>query len=302
MHTPISTIMFRQSTVSLVRVCHKPGPIRAVYNIRALYQSRVASQAPKTSGSGSSGSSSNSGSNTPPTLSRGKILAALGVLALGSTLFASTYNRDAPVAAVEPKKGPAFSDKDVSVVFILGGPGSGKGTQCAKLVADHGFVHLSAGDLLRAEQKREGSKYGELISECIKEGTIVPQEVTVALLEQAIAENYKKGSTKFLVDGFPRKMDQALTFEDQIVKSRFTLFFECPEQVMLERLLERGKTSGRTDDNIESIKKRFRTFVDTSMPVVDYFDGQNKVIKLRCDEPVEVVYGHVQEAMKEKGV
>lgn len=252
------------------------------------------------SGSGSSGS--NSTPPPPPPISRGKILAALGALAVGSTVFASVYNREAPVAAVEPKKGPAFSDKDVSVIFVLGGPGSGKGTQCAKLVADHGFVHLSAGDLLRAEQNREGSKYGELISVCIKEGTIVPQEVTVALLEQAIRENHAKGLNKFLVDGFPRKMDQALTFEDQIVKSKFTLFFECPESVMLKRLLERGKTSGRTDDNIESIKKRFRTFVDTSMAVVDYFDGQGKVIKLQCDQPVDVVYGHVLEAMKLKGV
>lgn len=256
--------------------------------------------------SGSTNSSSNSNSNKstppPPSISRGKILGALGVLALGSTLIASVYNREGPVDAVEPKKGPALSDKDVSVIFVLGGPGSGKGTQCGKLVADHGFVHLSAGDLLRAEQKREGSQYGKLISDCIKEGSIVPQEVTVALLEQAIIENHKKGSNKFLVDGFPRKMDQAITFEDQIVKSKFTLFFECPEQVMLERLLERGKTSGRTDDNIESIKKRFRVFVDTSMPVVDYFDGQGKVVKLRCDEPVDVVYGHVKEAMKLKGI
>ncbi|QEL59903.1 uridylate kinase [Candidozyma auris] len=114
-----------------------------------------------------------------------------------------------------------------------------KGTQCAKLVKDKGFVHLSAGDLLRAEQVREGSSDGALIAKCIKEGTIVPQEVTVRLLRNAVSENVKKGNFKFLVDGFPRKMDQALTFEEQIVKSSFTLFFECPEQVMLNRLLER---------------------------------------------------------------
>lgn len=238
----------------------------------------------------------------PPPLSRGKILGALALLAVGSTVAASVYNKASPVDAVEPKKGPAFSDKDVSVIFVLGGPGSGKGTQCAKLVSEKGFVHLSAGDLLRAEQKREGSKYGELIAQYIREGNIVPQEVTVALLEQAIRENAQKGSKRFLVDGFPRKMDQALTFEDQIVKSAFTLFFECPELVMLERLLERGKTSGRADDNIESIKKRFRTFVDTSMPVVDYFDKEDKVVKLRCDEPVDVVYGRVKEALGLKGL
>lgn len=241
-----------------------------------------------------------------PLFSRGAILGALAVLAIGSTVAATVYSKEKPQDAIEPekevKKGPAFSDKDVSVIFVLGGPGSGKGTQCGKLVAEKGFVHLSAGDLLRAEQKREGSTYGELIAQCIKEGTIVPQEVTVALLEQAIRDNVKEGSKRFLVDGFPRKMDQAITFEDQICKSAFTLFFECPEKVMLERLLERGKTSGRADDNMESIKKRFRTFVETSMPVVDYFEKQNRVVKVRCDEPVDTVYGKVKGALAKKGL
>ncbi|RCK60448.1 Uridylate kinase [Candida viswanathii] len=237
--------------------------------------------------------------------SRGKILVLLGILAVGSTVAASLTNKEGPKSAFEPgeaKPGPEFADGKVSVIFVLGGPGSGKGTQSDKLVKDKGFVHLSAGDLLRAEQKRPGSKYGELIAKYIREGEIVPQEVTVALLKQAIQENYAQGKTKFLVDGFPRKMDQAITFEDTIAKSAFTLFFECPEQVMLQRLLERGKTSGRTDDNIESIKKRFKTFIDTSMPVVEYFEKQGKVVKVRCDEPVDVVYGHVKEALKSRGI
>lgn len=188
------------------------------------------------------------------------------------------------------------------MIFVLGGPGAGKGTQCAKLVNDYKFVHLSAGDLLRAEQNREGSEFGELIKHYIKEGLIVPQEITLSLLQKAIKENYEKNYTKFLVDGFPRKMDQALSFEKQIVPSKFTLFFECPEQVMLERLLERGKTSGRADDNIESIKKRFRTFEETSMPVVRYFDSQDKVVKVRCDHPVEDVYNQVKQALTAKNI
>lgn len=234
---------------------------------------------------------------------KAKILLIFGVLAFGSSVAAWYFKKEeGPKESVEPAVTAAFGDNKVSVIFVLGGPGAGKGTQCAKLVKEKGFVHLSAGDLLRAEQDRKGSKYGELIAQYIKEGNIVPQEITVALLEQAIRENYEKGSTRFLVDGFPRKMDQALTFERQIAKSAFTLFFECPEQVMLERLLERGKTSGRADDNIESIKKRFRTFIDTSMPVVDYYDGQGKVVKVRCDQPVDEVFGQVQEALKSRGI
>lgn len=230
---------------------------------------------------------------------RGKLAVVLGLLAIGSTVMSMSYQKAAPAELIEPAK-KAFKDGEVSVVFVLGGPGSGKGTQCNKLVKEHHFVHLSAGDLLRAEQNREGSDYGELISKCIKEGSIVPQVVTVALLKNAMKDAASKGQTRFLVDGFPRKMDQAITFEDEIATSAFTIFFECPEQVMLARLLERGKTSGRSDDNIESIKKRFRTFVETSFPVVEYFEKQGKVVKLQCDQPVETVYKQVEHAIADK--
>jgi UMP-CMP kinase len=163
-----------------------------------------------------------------------------------------------------PKKDtPTFSPSAVTVLFVLGGPGAGKGTQCANLVRDYNFTHLSAGDLLRAEQDRPDSEFGQLIKDYIKDGKIVPMEVTVQLLENAMTDVVKKadGKGKFLIDGFPRKMDQALKFEETVVPSKFVLFFDCPEQEMQKRLLQRGKTSGRTDDNEESIKKRFKVFV-----------------------------------------
>ncbi|OAD66308.1 hypothetical protein PHYBLDRAFT_25385, partial [Phycomyces blakesleeanus NRRL 1555(-)] len=190
---------------------------------------------------------------------------------------------------------PAFSEKDVTVVFVLGGPGAGKGTQCENLTKDYGFVHLSAGDLLREEQKRPGSKYGELINHYIREGLIVPMEVTIALLQQAMTEAIaaNKG-TRFLIDGFPRKMDQAIKFEEVVVPSKMVLYFECPEEVMLKRLMKRGESSGRVDDNIESIQKRFRVFKDTSFPVIEAFEKQNKVQTVTCDQSVEDVYKNVK--------
>lgn len=141
-----------------------------------------------------------------------------------------------------------------------------------------------------------------MIAHYLKEGQIVPQEVTIALLEQAMKSEVAQGNTRFLIDGFPRKMDQALTFEDNVAKSKFTLFFECPEQVMLSRLLERGKTSGRTDDNAESIKKRFKTFLETSMPVVEHFGKEGRVVKVRCDNSVDFVYTQVKDALKREGI
>jgi UMP-CMP kinase len=98
---------------------------------------------------------------------------------------------------------PLFSPSEVTVIFVLGGPGAGKGTQCQKLVADYGFKHLSAGDLLREEQDRPGSEFGEMIKTYIKEGTIVPMEVTVQLLENAMKSSIAEGNKKglFLIDG-----------------------------------------------------------------------------------------------------
>lgn len=212
-----------------------------------------------------------------------------------------------------------FDGSKVTVLFVLGGPGAGlqwstkeayayihdtsagKGTQCAELVKEFRFCHLSgiphqwffllspngshslAGDLLRAEQDREGSRYGDLIKSYIKDGQIVPMEVTIKLLENAMtdalkaakkdSDGWSDGHGRFLIDGFPRKMDQAEKFEQevcafdwhysfhwpmkQVCPSSLTIFFDTSEEVLLKRLTKRGETSGRADDNPETIKKRF---------------------------------------------
>lgn len=203
-----------------------------------------------------------------------------------------------------PKKDtPTFSPNKVTVLFVLGGPGAGKGTQCANLVRDYNFTHLSAGDLLRAEQDRKDSEFGDLIKSYIKDGKIVPMEVTVQLLENAMTEVVEKDKDhkgKFLIDGFPRKMDQALKFEETVCPSKFVLFYDCPEEEMQKRLLKRGETSGRSDDNAESIKKRFRTFVETSMPVVDFFQKQDRVIKIVATKTPDEVYEETKEKLEQR--
>lgn len=167
---------------------------------------------------------------------------------------------------------------------------------------DYHFTHLSAGDLLRAEQDRPGSEFGQLIKDYIKDGKIVPMEVTVQLLENAITDVVKGagGKGKFLIDGFPRKMDQALKFEESVCPSRFVLFFDCPEREMEKRLLERGKTSGRADDNVESIKKRFKVFEETSMPVVDYFEKQGRVVRVVATKTPDEVYKETRAKLEER--
>ena len=96
-------------------------------------------------------------------------------------------------------------------------------------------------------------------------------------------------------------MDQAVKFEEAVCPSKFTLFFDCPEDVMQERLLNRGKTSGRADDNVESIKKRFKTFIETSMPVVEYFEKQGKVVKVKAVKGPDEIFEEVKQRMAERG-
>ncbi|CEP19145.1 hypothetical protein [Parasitella parasitica] len=196
-----------------------------------------------------------------------------------------------------------FDPSEATVVFVLGGPGAGKGTQCEKIKNDYKFVHLSAGDLLREEQKREGSEYGELIQNYIRDGLIVPMEVTIALLKNAMKESFEKeNKTHFLIDGFPRKMDQAEKFEETVVEPKFVLYFKCSEEVLLKRLLERGETSGRVDDNIESIKKRFRVFEETSLPVIEAYEKRDKVRQINSEQTVEEVYSDVKKVFESLGL
>lgn len=188
-------------------------------------------------------------------------------------------------------------------MFILGGPGAGKGTQCEKLVNEFQgmWEHLSAGDLLRAERK-SGSSLATLINDCISAGKIVPSEITATLLHNAMdAACAKRGTTKFLVDGFPRSQGNVTAWEEKlggttgniIAKVEFILFLDCPEDIMTSRLLERGLTSGRNDDNLEVIRKRFVTFRDESMPIVAMYEKEDKLRRVVADRSVDAVYKDV---------
>jgi len=186
----------------------------------------------------------------------------------------------------ETKK-PAPQLLDVNIIFVVGGPGSGKGTNCTRLSEEFNLSHLSVGDLLRVEASK-GSERGNLLDEYMKEGKIVPMEITLEVVRSAILEN--QGKSGFLIDGFPRKLDQAIEFEEKVAVCKFLLYFECSEEEMTKRLIERGKTSGRIDDNEETIKKRLQTFRDTSYPVIEHYQKFGKVKAVSSERDVHVVF------------
>ena len=204
----------------------------------------------------------------------------------------------------------SFKYNKFRVSFVLGAPASGKSTQCSKLVEEFGCVHLSAGDLLRKERE-SGSEVAELIESYITQGAIVPVELTLRLIKTAMESSLSK---RFLIDGFPRNQDNLQGWikemsECSIVDS--IIFLDCPELVCEERILKRVKLSGRSDDNIATLKKRFTIFKDITMPVVKYFENiipneslwLNKnginVYKIDGDREEEIVYKNVKHGYQE---
>jgi len=200
-----------------------------------------------------------------------------------------------PPATAEPAK--------PRVLFVLGGPGAGKGTQCANICAHFPqWAHISAGDCLRAERNDPNSKDGELINSYIKEGKIVPVEITVRLLEKAMRNDMKAGKTDFLIDGFPRNLDNVTGWERVIGDGADVLgvlFFEATETEMEKRLLGRSATSGRVDDNLESIRKRFRTYEKETLPIVQKYQKQSMVFSIDGMQSVEEVWSHTKAKLRE---
>ncbi|KAM2933862.1 hypothetical protein FF1_041752 [Malus domestica] len=171
------------------------------------------------------------------------------------------------------------------ITFVLGGPGSGKGTQCAKIVEAFGFTHVSAGDLLRREIA-SNSAYGSVILGTIREGKIVPSQVTVQLIQK---EMESSDNDKFLIDGFPRSEQNREAFERIIgTEPNVVLFFDCPEQEMVKRVLNRNQ--GRVDDNIETIKKRLEIFDELNWPVINHYSKTGKLHKINAVGTVDDIF------------
>jgi adenylate kinase len=178
------------------------------------------------------------------------------------------------------------------ILFVLGGPGSGKGTQCDKIVAKYGFTHLSTGDLLR-DEVASGSERGKQLTAIMEKGELVPLETVLTLLKEAMI---KKAATSkgFLIDGYPRELDQGKRFEADVAPVECVLYFEVSDETMKGRLMHRALTSGRVDDNEETIVKRLKTFHNHTTPVIDYYTEQNKVCKIEAEGTIDEIFEQVE--------
>jgi UMP-CMP kinase len=188
-----------------------------------------------------------------------------------------------------------------NVVFVLGGPGAGKGTMCELAANQLGWTHFSAGELLRAE-RASGSENAALIQEYILAGKIVPVTITVGLVKRAMdEETARSGRCNFLIDGFPRSPENWSGWQEVFgvdAEMPVMLFFECPLPVLEQRILGRAKYSGRSDDNIESLRKRFNTYKSETLPIVEVFRAAGKCIEVDSSKPREEVYALVTASLE----
>ncbi|XP_017140588.1 UMP-CMP kinase 2-like [Drosophila miranda] len=195
----------------------------------------------------------------------------------------------------------SFATK-AKVVFVLGGPGAGKGTQCSRIADRFRFTHLSTGDLLREEGSREGSRYGTMIEEHMRHGKILPVDVTCSLLEMAMKSS---GNSMFLIDGFPRNQDNLDGWNRRMspkVDMQFVLFLNCTEEVCVKRCLKRGLNgSGRIDDNLETLKKRIQTYNKHSLPIIQYFQGTGQMKTIDAGPDADQVFAQVESTFLASG-
>ncbi len=163
-------------------------------------------------------------------------------------------------------------------IVLFGKPGAGKGTQAEFLKTKYNLTHLSTGDIFRFNIKNE-TDLGKLAKTFMDKGDLVPDEVTIKMLNSEVEKN--QNSAGFLFDGFPRTIAQAIALdkflETKNQKITATIALEADDEILIQRLLERGKTSGRPDDQDEQkIRNRYDEYNQKTAPLMDFYANQNK--------------------------
>ncbi|HWS59846.1 MAG TPA: adenylate kinase [Flavobacterium sp.] len=163
-------------------------------------------------------------------------------------------------------------------IVLFGKPGAGKGTQAEFLKEKYNLVHLSTGDIFRYNIKND-TELGQLAKTYMDKGDLVPDEVTIKMLQSEVDKN--QDAAGFLFDGFPRTISQAEALDTFLATKNenitATIALEANDEILIERILERGKTSGRTDDqDEEKIRHRYQEYNEKTAPLMEYYKNQNK--------------------------
>lgn len=180
-------------------------------------------------------------------------------------------------------------------IVIFGAPGSGKGTQSARLIDAYGLYHISTGELLRDHIKR-GTELGVTADQFISKGQLIPDDLMIRILDDVL-ENEAAAKKGVVFDGFPRTIPQADALEELLAKRGSQLDavigLNVPEDELVHRMLARGKETGRADDNIDTIKNRLDVYHNQTLPLRKYYEEKGKYIAVNGTGIVDEIFANI---------
>ena len=184
-------------------------------------------------------------------------------------------------------------------IVLFGGPGSGKGTQSEKLIEKYGLHHISTGEVLRDHIKRE-TELGKIAKQYIDEGQLIPDDLMIRILDDVI-EKEAKDKPGVIFDGFPRTIPQAEALNELLKKRDKELHavigLEVPDDELVARMINRGKLTGRADDNEETIQKRLKVYHNQTSPLKDHYKKQNKYVAIDGKREIDSIFNSIVEEL-----
>lgn len=184
-------------------------------------------------------------------------------------------------------------------IVMFGGPGSGKGTQSERIIEKYGLHHISTGDVLRNHIKNE-TELGKIAKKFIDEGQLIPDDLMISILDDVI-EKEAKDKPGVIFDGFPRTIPQAEALKKLLEKRGknldLVIGLEVPEDELVTRLINRGKLTGRSDDNEETIRKRLKVYHDQTSPLKEFYLNVNKYQKINGVGSLDDIFAEIVRAI-----
>ena len=186
-------------------------------------------------------------------------------------------------------------------IVMFGAPGSSKGTQSEVLIKTYGLFHISTGDVLRDHIKR-GTALGKTAQEYINQGQLIPDELMVNILASVMDDNKEAAAKGVIFDGFPRTIPQAEALEEMLqqrgTKVSAVIGLDVPEEILIGRLLNRGKESGRSDDNLETITSRLEVYNNQTAPLKAFYAQKGLLHMVQGTGGAEVVFERVRKVIE----